>query len=504
MASSDEKTPEVPPPGAATTPDEKSPETGAGSDAVPGAEAKAPGPGPEAVPPEAAPPDAAPPDYAAPPESVRPPIVVAPGQPTCVVRYGVMGLLGRFVHSLTEWRCGKKVVIKSERGQELGMLLCKWEGCGAPEGISPEIKGEVVRIATANDVVEAKHLLEDQRRELVFCKQRIVARGLPMKLVAAEHLFGGDRIVFYFLSETRVDFRTLVRDLAQEYRTRIEMRQIGVRDEARLLGDYERCGRPLCCRAWIKELQPVSMKMAKIQKATLDPTKISGRCGRLMCCLRFEDSTYRELVQNLPRKNTFILTPQGIARVVDGDVVTQIVSVQLADGKRVNVAVEDIQQRDLPPPAPSATAEGPGEGAPRREERSSSAGRSSDRSSRDRRDSRGTRSPGRPSDRGAGRPASPAAPAAAEVAESAAPAAPSEEAAAPSAPPASGEPAAAPGEPAQAPGEGGPQRKRRRRRRSRRGRGPGGPGPGGPGPGGQSPSPQGSSGPPSPPPASGA
>jgi cell fate regulator YaaT (PSP1 superfamily) len=488
MGSSDEKTPEIPPPGAAATPDEKSQEAAAGPDVAPGTEAQAPGPGP----------DAAPPDYAVPPEPVRPPIVVAPGQPTCVVRYGVMGLLGRFVHSLTEWRCGKKVVIKSERGQELGMLLCKWEGCGAPEGISPEIKGEVVRIATANDVAEAKHLLEDQRRELVFCKQRIAARGLPMKLVAAEHLFGGDRIVFYFLSETRVDFRALVRDLAQEYRTRIEMRQIGVRDEARLLGDYERCGRPLCCRAWIKELQPVSMKMAKIQKATLDPTKISGRCGRLMCCLRFEDSTYRELVQNLPRKNTFILTPQGIARVVDGDVVTQIVSVQLADGKRANVAVEDVQQRDLPPPAPSATAEAPREGAPRREERSSSAGRPSDRSSRDRRDSRGTRSPGRPSDRGAERPAPPAAPPA-ETVESSAPAASPEEAASPSASPASGEQAAAPGEPAQAPGEGGPQRKRRRRRRSRRGRGPGGPA----GQGGSPASPPGAA-PPAAPPASGA
>ena len=118
-----------------------------------------------------------------------------------------------------------------------------------------------------------------------------------MKLVAAEHLFGGDRIIFYFVSESRVDFRALVRDLAHEFQTRIEMRQIGVRDEARLLGDYERCGRPLCCRAWIKELEPVSMKMAKVQKATLDPTKISGRCGRLMCCLRFEHETYRELSQ---------------------------------------------------------------------------------------------------------------------------------------------------------------------------------------------------------------
>jgi hypothetical protein len=179
-----------------------------------------------------------------------------------------------------------------------------------------------------------------------------------MKLVAVEHLFGGDRIIFYFVSESRVDFRSLVRDLAHEFQTRIEMRQIGVRDEARLLGDYERCGRPLCCRAWIKELEPVSMKMAKIQKATLDPTKISGRCGRLMCCLRFEHTTYRDLAKNLPRKNTLVSTPRGPAKVLDTDVVSQIVAVLLGDGTRLNYPVEDIK------PIDSAAAAALAAGAP--------------------------------------------------------------------------------------------------------------------------------------------
>jgi len=227
-------------------------------------------------------------DYGQAPAPHHLPAVTETDKPTVIVRYGTMGLLGRFICTMTPWRCGQRVVIKSERGQEIGQIACVWRGCGAPGGVAPQIRGDVLRAATHADEVEERHLRESERREFAFCKQCVAQKNLPMKMVAVEHLFGGDRIIFYFVSETRVDFRALVRDLAHEFQTRIEMRQIGVRDEARLLGDYERCGRPLCCRAWIKELEPVSMKMAKIQKATLDPAKISGRCGRIMCCLRFE------------------------------------------------------------------------------------------------------------------------------------------------------------------------------------------------------------------------
>jgi cell fate regulator YaaT (PSP1 superfamily) len=254
-----------------------------------------------------------------------------------------MGLVGRFFQGAEAWRCGQRVVLKSDRGMETGTVVCGWGGCGAPAGISPQVKGDVLRPVSHADEVEERHLADSARRELQYCKDCIAARRLPMKLAAVEHLFGGDRIIFYFVSESRVDFRALVRDLAHEFQTRIEMRQIGVRDEARLLGDYERCGRPLCCRAWIKELEPVSMKMAKIQKATLDPTKISGRCGRLMCCLRFEHATYRDLARNLPRKNTMVLTAQGPGKVVDSDVVSQIVAVLLLSGARVNVPVESLR-----------------------------------------------------------------------------------------------------------------------------------------------------------------
>ena len=282
------------------------------------------------------------------------------GRPTAIVRFGAMGFLGRFVNPLDPWRCGQRVVIKSDRGQEIGVIVCVWNGCGSPGGVPPQIRGEILRHVTHADEVEARHLAESERREFAFGKQCIASRTLPMKLVVVEHLFGGDRIVFYFVSESRVDFRALVRDLAHEFQTRIEMRQIGVRDEARLLGDYERCGRPLCCRAWIKELEPVSMKMAKVQKATLDPTKISGRCGRLMCCLRFEHATYCDLARNLPRKNSLVVTPEGPGKVMDVDVMSQRIGVLLGNGTRINVPVESLIHPGAPP-SPAGDREAPDE-----------------------------------------------------------------------------------------------------------------------------------------------
>jgi cell fate regulator YaaT (PSP1 superfamily) len=279
-----------------------------------------------------------------------------PEPPTLVIRYGQMGLLGRFTYSLDRWRRGQRAVVKSDRGIEIGTIVCRWLEDSAEEG-DLKIRGEVLRLVTHADEVEERHLEHDAEREFAFCRQCIRERNLPMKLVAVEHLFGGDRIIFYFVAEKRIDFRALVRDLAREFQTRIEMRQIGVRDEARLLGDYERCGRPLCCRAFIKNLEPVSMKMAKVQKATLDPTKISGRCGRLMCCLRFEHATYKDLARNLPRKNTEVGTAVGRGKVVATDVVSQMVGVMLESGTRVDVPVESLIPPEEAPP-PGAAAQG--------------------------------------------------------------------------------------------------------------------------------------------------
>lgn len=194
-----------------------------------------------------------------------------------------------------------------------------------------------------------------------------------MKPVAVEHLFGGDRIIFYFKSEKRVDFRRLVRRLAKEYQTRIEMRQVGARDEARLLADYERCGRACCCRAFLKVLAPVNMKMAKVQKATLDPAKISGRCGRLMCCLRYENSSYDELRKNLPPRNTVVETPEGPGIVVDRQILTQLVVVRLADARRIAYPVSEIT---VQPRKPRQAAEGSPEDS--NDRKSAQNGQSSD------------------------------------------------------------------------------------------------------------------------------
>jgi cell fate regulator YaaT (PSP1 superfamily) len=253
---------------------------------------------------------------------------------------------------------GMKVIVRTERGIELGRVVLgycegsgdrgisrqRWQdylcGCGVEEPISRN--GQIIRVATTQDLSDQRHLDEAVGEKLAVCRKIIGQMSLKMKPVAVEHLFGGDRIIFYFKSEKRVDFRRLVRRLAKEYQTRIEMRQVGVRDEAKLLADYERCGRACCCRAFLKMLAPVNMRMAKVQKATLDPAKISGRCSRLMCCLRYENSNYDQLRKNLPPRNTLVETPEGPAVVVDRQILTQLVVVRLADSRRIAYPLSEI------------------------------------------------------------------------------------------------------------------------------------------------------------------
>jgi hypothetical protein len=179
-----------------------------------------------------------------------------------------------------------------------------------------------------------------------------------MQIVGAEHVFGGERIIFYFMAEDRIDFRELVRVLAREFQTRIEMRQVGARDEARLLADYETCGRECCCKNFLKTLKPVGMQMAKLQKATLDPSKVSGRCGRLKCCLRYEHETYAEMNKRLPRMGRRVRTASEEGTVIDRQILTQLLRLRKDDGTVVTVCEEDILERDLPhPPAPQPGVE---------------------------------------------------------------------------------------------------------------------------------------------------
>ena len=297
-----------------------------------------------------------------------------PKGPSVVVRYGIMAHIGQFRHNLDPVpQRGINVVIRTERGVELGEVLTVVDenaccgGCISPDRLQSHISangpdypfrrdGKILRLANPQDLIDQRHLLASAGDERRFCSQEIKDMKLDMKLVAVEHLLGGERIIFYFLAEHRVDFRDLVHKLANQYHTRIEMRQVGARDEARLVGDYERCGQECCCKQFLKGLQPVSMRMAKTQKATLDPSKISGRCGRLMCCLRYEDDTYRELKKQLPHKNIWVKTADQIGRVTGTQILTQLVLVQLPDGTRGVFANEDIIERNVDAPTPPTAA----------------------------------------------------------------------------------------------------------------------------------------------------
>jgi cell fate regulator YaaT (PSP1 superfamily) len=259
-----------------------------------------------------------------------------------VVRYGVTRALGVFSTRGSEpFARGMKVIVKSNRGMEVGEILCEATD-NALAQMPPGSGGQLMREMTAADTVEHGHLQAKQKDAFATCQRRIAELGLPMEMVDVEHLFGGERIVVYYLSEDRVDFRELVKLLATDLQTRIEMRQIGVRDEAKLLADYGDCGKPVCCNTHLHQMPPVSMRMAKLQKATLDPTKISGRCGRLKCCLRYEYDTYEELLRELPPIGAEIVTNTGRGRVLGQEILAQQLLVQMDDNRRLLVPASDV------------------------------------------------------------------------------------------------------------------------------------------------------------------
>lgn len=299
--------------------------------------------------------------------------------PTTAVRYGRMGLIGEFTHDAdVVFTCGAHVVIQTDRGIEVGRqvsLTCN----GCEKAVSREQmrayakasggdayrlnNGRILREATPSDLVELRHIDESIFDKIKVCRRMAEELGLPMKIVDAEHVFGGERIIFYFMAEDRIDFRELVRLLAREFQTRIEMRQVGARDEARLLADYETCGRECCCKNFLKTLKPVGMQMAKLQKATLDPSKVSGRCGRLKCCLRYEHESYAELNKKLPRVGRRVRTASEEGVVIDRQILTQLLRLRKDDGTIVTVCEEDIVERDLPaPPMPQSEGEPAGNG----------------------------------------------------------------------------------------------------------------------------------------------
>jgi len=202
--------------------------------------------------------------------------------------------------------------------------------------------GHIMREMSAEDHNELTHIQEREPAAFESCLKQVKALNLPMQLVDIERVFGGERLVVYYISEERVDFRDLVKSLASEFQTRIEMRQIGVRDEAKLLADYGDCGQPVCCGTFLSEMPPVSMKMAKVQKATLDPTKISGRCGRLKCCLRYEYDIYEDLQRDMPPIGSDIVTKNGRARVLAQEILSQQLLVAMEDNRRILIPASDV------------------------------------------------------------------------------------------------------------------------------------------------------------------
>ena len=258
-----------------------------------------------------------------------------------VVRYGVMRMVGVFSSRMDNHRRGAPVIARTTRGLEAGEVLCEATEQALAQLIDPP-SGQILREMSQEDVNEVEHLKSREQEEFDLCDKHVRELKLVLQLVDVEHLFGGERIVIYYLAEDRVDFRELVKVLASEFQTWIEMRQIGVRDEAKLLADYGDCGKPVCCNTHLVEMPPVSMKMAKLQKATLDPTKISGRCGRLKCCLRYEYDTYEELLKTLPPIGAEVVTTTGRARILNPEILSQQLPVQTEDNRRLLIAAADV------------------------------------------------------------------------------------------------------------------------------------------------------------------
>ena len=224
---------------------------------------------------------------------------------------------------------GEYVIVETQNGTEIG-TVCAANHEVAKDAIVKPLK-KVIRKATEKDMARREDNKRKEKEAFGICEELILAHKLDMKLVEVEYSFDANKIVFFFTSDGRVDFRELVKDLASRFHTRIELRQIGVRDEAKMLGGLGICGRPYCCKQFLNDFQPVSIKMAKEQGLSLNPTKISGSCGRLMCCLKYEQDAYEYLNSLTPSVGSTVKTPEGNAVVTDVNLITGYLTVRLSD-----------------------------------------------------------------------------------------------------------------------------------------------------------------------------
>ena len=274
------------------------------------------------------------------------------------------------------FQTGDHVIIDTARGAEYGICAGSNHKIAQKDVVAPLRK--VLRKATAQDEKIAADNRAKEKRAYDVCLDKIAAHGLDMQLVSAEVAFDGSKILFYFTADERVDFRELVKNLASIFHTRIELRQIGVRDKAKMVGGLGICGRPFCCASFLDDFQPVSIKMAKTQSLSLNPTKISGTCGRLMCCLKYEQDAYEDLIRSSPKLESFVDTPEGRGTVVELDLLRQRVKVRMEENPETvsvfpnaDIAVlrsGKARKNDPPIPADLAPISGNGKRAPQPKE----------------------------------------------------------------------------------------------------------------------------------------
>ncbi|MDR3686659.1 MAG: stage 0 sporulation family protein [Coriobacteriia bacterium] len=236
---------------------------------------------------------------------------------------------------------GDTVIVETERGTEIGLVAQAPHEVAASDLPAP-LK-PILRVATADDLAFVDELTEREREAMPVFRDLVHSYKLDMKPIDVEYLFSGDKVVFYFVAEERVDFRDLVKDLASRFKARIDMRQVGVRDEARMIGGLGHCGEQLCCVRFGGEFQPVSIRMAKEQDLPLNPLKISGLCGRLMCCLRYEFEAYKDYKQRAPKKGAIVETPLGLAKVSELNTPHETVGMRLEDGMRFSVPLKGME-----------------------------------------------------------------------------------------------------------------------------------------------------------------
>jgi cell fate regulator YaaT (PSP1 superfamily) len=281
------------------------------------------------------------------------------------IQFSTAGKLYDFIAGDQDLAPGDKVVVETERGLGIGTVL---RGpVERTEGV-PENLVAIRRKATPDDMATQERTRQLEKTAFAFCLKRIMERGMQMKLVRVEYQFDGSKAVFYFTADGRVDFRDLVKDLAHTFHTRIEMRQIGVRDESKMIGGIGICGRELCCCSFLREFQPVSVKMAKEQNLALNPSKISGQCGRLLCCLDYEYETYCSLRKNFPKCGKRVRTP-SVTGVIDKiNILTGTITLRLDDNKQFTIRRDEILSDSAADALPALPALVP-QPEPRREHR---------------------------------------------------------------------------------------------------------------------------------------